>query len=464
MILWTSGRKVACHVAGVTLLAVALRMGFALTALREEPRYMSPDSKDYQVLAESLAGGRGFAYGGRPTYYRVPGYPAMLAVARRFMGPEADAVVVLGQAISVVIPIGAIGWLLRRVKPEQLGAPVAAAVLLAFDPASMAHSAMLLSDAWFSALSGLVVALGIASVYGGRVSFSFLAGVSSGIAALIHPSANYVWSAGVVAHFGMIDRPWRRRLTLASCLLVGHALVVTPWVFRNYQVFGDPSLAKIRDQGLALKAGIIESYALGDSSQGMWGFINGTLSDGEVMRLFRERHAAVDGPAHARLLAIVLQHPGAAGAVELASVGVLYFDPCHAVMLQALGERGTGFFSSTTPGLWGAVRSRPLPTMLTALSVLWMVAFWLSVAVGIARWARRAPLVLGFCLLYSIYYTLVFSIGALSTGGRYRLAMLPALVVLATPALGSRFRSRQAHRPQTIVGECPRWSLWNYRL
>lgn len=441
MILSPARAKMAHRTAAVALLAVALRMGLATVALREGPRYMAPDSKDYQALADSLANGRGFAYGASPTYYRVPGYPAILAVARQFFGQGADAAVLMGQAISIVIPIGALCWLLSGIRKEQPWEPVVAAVLLALDPADVAHSAMLLSEAWFCALSGLVVAFGVASLCRASPAFSLIAGVSSGVAALIHPSASYIWSAGALAHLGMLERPWRRRLMLASCILVGHALVVTPWIFRNHELFGDASLAKIGDQGLALKAGIIESYALRDSPQGMWGFVNGALSDSAVVRLYRERHAADDAPIHGQLLAVVRSHPGAAVVVGLASIGVLYLDPSHATLMKALGEPGTGLFSRTMGRWWWPVTARPIPAVLTAFSVAWMGSFWVCVAFGIRRWGRQAPHVLGFCLLYCGYYTLVFSVGALSTGGRYRLSMLPALVLLATPALGARVHS-----------------------
>ncbi|MCA1685582.1 MAG: hypothetical protein LC745_06270, partial [Planctomycetia bacterium] len=62
---------------GVVALAALLVRGALLTRALIAGRLDDPDQ--YLPLARSLAGGHGFATGGRPTAYRPPLYPMALA-------------------------------------------------------------------------------------------------------------------------------------------------------------------------------------------------------------------------------------------------------------------------------------------------------------------------------------------------------------------------------------------------
>src|SRR4051794_40429032 len=73
------------HLLAIFAAAVALRV-LAVVYFYEAPRN---DPADYHGLAERVARGEGYTYGaGRPTAFRVCGYPLFLATMYRVFGPD----------------------------------------------------------------------------------------------------------------------------------------------------------------------------------------------------------------------------------------------------------------------------------------------------------------------------------------------------------------------------------------
>jgi hypothetical protein len=373
-----------------------------------------------------------------------------LAAAHLAFGQSAIVGVLACQAVAIVIPLAAIYWMMRRVLLAPPRACLATSLILSFDPAVVAHSAMVLSETWVFVLSSLVLAFAIAGISRGSYRYAALAGACSGMAALFHPSATYVCAVGGLAQLTVGERPFPRRVGLAFCLVVTHAIVLTPWLLRNYQLFGDPSLAGVRDRSLVLKAAIIEAYALEEPPYGLRGLVSVRDAEAAAMRSHRERQAGTSSTAGRALLATMLQHPRAAAITGLAGAAMLFFDPCQVVLLKALGQpSGTGLISGATHGPWEAMRTRPISTVVTAWSGIWILVFIACAAVGAVRWAGRGRPILVFCVAYCCYYTAVFSYGSLTAGGRYRIAMVPALALLAS--LAFQRQGDSAAPPEAVI-------------
>jgi hypothetical protein len=222
---------------------------------------------------------------------------------------------------------------------------------------------------------------------------------------------------------------------MAACIAVSHGLVLAPWAIRNHVVLGDFSVARIGDSGLVLKAAMIEAYAAGESPRGLRGFLGGTPGDMDIMRTYQKRHQGEPVAGTTGIVAAVQNHPKSAAVLGISSVAILLFDPCHVVVLRGLGQpTGIGLLSDPQR-LLATLRTSWFPAIVTTCAMLWIVVFWGCVAVGIGRAQVKTDAVVVFLLVYCGYYAVVFSFGALTAGGRYRLAMVPAMAILASMSL-----------------------------
>ena len=67
---------------GILLVALALRIGSLV--FFQPP--LTSDDKDYDAIARSIAHGGGYALDNKPTAFRAPGYPLLLAVSYAVLG------------------------------------------------------------------------------------------------------------------------------------------------------------------------------------------------------------------------------------------------------------------------------------------------------------------------------------------------------------------------------------------
>ncbi len=247
--------------------ALALRLGAALWA---PP--LQGDAADYDRLARALVEGRGYvAPSGRPTSWRPPLYPALLAGVYRVAGERPGAVRVVQAVVgtATVAAVFALGTLLGG---EGVG--VVAAGLVAVDPAQVFAGSHLLSETLFTALllAGVLAAARAAARWGtgrGGVPWGALAGALLALASLTRAVAlllPFVLLAGAALLGAPGDAPGdgegpdaagrlrsmrrgrgRPGLLAAGAALLCFALVLAPWAARNARVNG--KLVPVATQG-----------------------------------------------------------------------------------------------------------------------------------------------------------------------------------------------------------------------
>jgi 4-amino-4-deoxy-L-arabinose transferase-like glycosyltransferase len=187
-----------------------------------------------------------------PDAFRVPLFPIFIAGIYRLFGPELIAVR-MAQAVLSTITIALTYAAARRIVSPR-GA-LFAAFIVAFYPALILYSAYTMAETLFTFLALLAIVLWLSPRWlADRRSKSVTAGAKTEgwwtaiLAGLVVGAATLTRSAGLAVLAGMllaeIDAIMRRRLlfqrlvvTRAVLLIAGFAVVLAPWMLRNYEIY-----------------------------------------------------------------------------------------------------------------------------------------------------------------------------------------------------------------------------------
>ncbi|WP_295392984.1 glycosyltransferase family 39 protein [uncultured Thiodictyon sp.] len=204
-----------------------------LVVFFELPYQPIADAWWYHSTALNLATGYGYSIGGQVTAYRPPGYPFLLSLTYRLLGPNFAWAWLLG-AVSTVIVILTTYYIARR----QYGAVVArlATIAIAVYPALVLQTGQAMSDLPF--LAGLLLLiLFILSYFPPRLMHVVIIGVALGALTLTRGVA--IGLVGVIPVIWFIQGLPARKLVIASVMLgLAFMISVTPWMARNYSIFG----------------------------------------------------------------------------------------------------------------------------------------------------------------------------------------------------------------------------------
>jgi hypothetical protein len=177
------------------------------------------------------------APGPQPTAFRPPLYPLLVAACCLFEGGEMSllgaAQVVLGAATVALTFWLALTWGLPR-----RGAVLAAA-FVTFDPILLKQSVLVMTETLAAFLA--VASLCLLTALGNRPTLarSFATGACLGLCVLCRPTF-LIWAEICAVGLLSIVPGSRRRLAIGAMFVLGLALLLSPWVVRNYRVFGRP--------------------------------------------------------------------------------------------------------------------------------------------------------------------------------------------------------------------------------
>ena len=379
-----------------------------------------PDSFEYLRAAEGLLKGKGLGVGEGSEIGRMPGYPVFLAAVEVVFGYNLLAMRVM-QALLGVVSV----WLAYLLGRELFGTKeaLAAAAVTAVYPFFLVFSVLLLSEALFITLL-LAGAVCLAKALGSgsesereRASslspspspFTFSAvccGLFFGLATLVRASFLLVvpltavgW---VAAKRFRRAAAWRASLMLATC-----ALVMVPWVARNWRVTGGHLVLTTLRTGPSLYEGLNPRAEGGPMMDDLRRELDGPAVEGmseyERDRFWRQR--AVE---------FARENPGRVLGLALKKLGRFWNVTPNLVQLQSpLHRYGLG-----------------VPYVVVMLFAL----------VGLARSWRRGDVVL-ILMLPVVYYAVVHMVFVGSV--RYRVPIMPLLVVLAGHGIAILWRRRK---------------------
>lgn len=226
-----AGRKEYVAVAGLVLLALAVRLALVLWA----DRAIRWDEPDYLTLARNLATGRGFLVAGHPELHYAPLFPLVASLFYRLLGnlkAASDAVYVLAGA-ALIVPFFALA---RRLFGGRVA--LAASLLLALCPAL--NASVLYWGTMTEPLYLLCVFAGLwltwVAAESGRVGPAIAAGAGFALAYLTRPEGSFYAALGALAlAVGVVAR--RQARSGKAWLAMGGYLLAALLVAMPYLVY-----------------------------------------------------------------------------------------------------------------------------------------------------------------------------------------------------------------------------------
>ena len=369
------------------------------------------DPDHYLNLARSLVEGHGFAFDGRPTAYRPPLYPIMLAPPVGVLGRPALPWGVGG--LHLALGVGTVLVVHRTARRRGLspGRCLVAAAIVSFDPVLVVQSRAVMTEtpaAFLVAATLLVVSIG-----GSRGAL--LGGVGFGLASLCRPSL--LPAAILAAVAGLIAGPggWRLRATRAGLLAFATVATLAPWAWRNARIFGEPVWTTTHGGYTLALANNAAYYAdvLDGPPGAVWTGPNQAAWFDDVGRWT----AGLDEPEADRLL--------------------------RSEALRMLRERPRDFARASLARLgrfWGLAPSGAVyPGWLRAIAAAWTAPLWVALAIGLStRSAWRWPdvvapsVVLALTIVHLFYWTDL----------RMRAPLVPAIALIVAGARLDLSRNR----------------------
>ena len=366
------------------------------------------DPDNYLPLAHSLIQGQGFAINGRPTAYRPPLYPIVLAPVVAVSGGR-----VAWGVGALHLTLGVATVLMTAVAARRLGLSpnrvLFAAAVVALDPVLVSQSKSVMTETLAACLSVCAIA---ALTLPGR-SGPIVGGVIFGLGALCRPTALAVVVLSALFACWSRDTPLRIRLSRAGWLLGFTALTLAPWALRNLQAVGAPIFTTTHGgYTLALANNpVYYDEVVNGPAGAVWTGRNQWLWWDSVNRRTESLpESAADRILRDEALRVIRERPGDFARATLARLG----------------------------RFWGiAPAAAVYPLRLRIATALWTVPLWLALVSGLCRrevwgWPHvAAPATL-------LALTLVH--GAYWTDMRMRAAAVPAIALTAACASTSHRR------------------------
>ena len=244
----SSTQRYLQYLAVALMFAIALAMRIGAINHTSVDIALRADARDYYSYALNLKHHATFSRqvysettAPPPDAVRTPGYPAFLVPLvdyppDEFMLWRVTLVQALLDSLTVLLALG----IFRRLVSERWA--LGAALLTALSPHLIVMTTYVLSETLFIFLTLLALWLLVRMREADSRKLALAAGAAIACAALTRPTLQYfiVPVAGMLLLSG-----WRHNLRLTIALLLGFALVFTPWQLRNlYQTgqLSDPSL------------------------------------------------------------------------------------------------------------------------------------------------------------------------------------------------------------------------------
>lgn len=230
--------------AATALFAIAFGLRLGAISGTEVQNPIRGDAVDYYNYAVNLKRHRTYSRAMAsettpvPDAVRAPGYPVFLTMfvedpPTRFMLWKILAVQALLDCLTVLLALA----IFRRFLPEGLA--LGAGLLTALSPHLVSATTYLLTETLFVFLTTLSVWLLIKLFVDKNRGIAIAAGAIIAVAAMTRPTLQFFIVPAAVILFFVLAR--RDRLRLIAPLVVGFALVMSPWVIRNLGPIGSPS-------------------------------------------------------------------------------------------------------------------------------------------------------------------------------------------------------------------------------
>lgn len=252
------------YLLAVFFISLGIRVFLFLATDRTVWESVSADGPRYLQLGRNLANHGIFSMATEAPYYRsalrTPAYPLLIACALKIMPSDEAAVrlvlliqLVLGSLTAVLAAIS--GYLVF--KNERLAAVVG--LIVGFNPYGILEELHIMTETTFTFFLALAVVFVLGGFLSERRSMSCLiaSGISFGIACLCRPVGQFIpfiiplcWILDTKHSLGT------RIVKKSLPFMVAYAVIIVPWMVRNYCVVGLFTLAENAGGTVRMVAGI----------------------------------------------------------------------------------------------------------------------------------------------------------------------------------------------------------------
>ncbi len=366
----------------------------------------------YFELAQNVLAGNGFSWSSTPPYepnpLRTPGYIYFLAGLIGITGSIAAAA---GVQLLLASALPIFGMYIARYITRSSGIGMVTGVILAVDPTLALLSFQFYTETLFLLLFLPWLLLTFRYLERPNVWTLVLGAILLGFAILTKTSALYVvfiFLPFILWNF--CSKNWRRAPLHAGIFLSIIAVILTPWIIRNVNVFGEWGLSA--QSSFVLYTNLVPavlSVAEGtDFTETVHTFLTPAEFKGDAITLVNS------GEYSAKAIEIVLAHPAALGYVAAKSLFTFFTnDGFYAVLLRS-GYTPWDFM----PLLIGA---RLVWVAITGAALLGAFLYLLK---------ERSQLAL-ITIGLTAYFALSSTVAAFGTNPRYRLPVDPIILAFA---------------------------------
>lgn len=392
----------------------------------------------YFEVAKNIANGIGFSlFEGRPSPIHVPLYPFFLSSSLFLFGNFIFAVITQ-IIVGSCIPVLGRALSLKLIPSEKIALFVG--IVLALEPNLILFSSIFFTETLFIFLFLLFILTFISYLETGSAKTLVVSTLLLGISALTKTVVQFF----PVFLIPMIWWTFRRQMPLkklvfhSSLFLLIFLSILSPWVYRNYKVFGAPGMTVMPSLNLYFT------------------FVPSVLAVHNNTSFSVEQQKLLSGPGtHSQILtfknssefdkeALKLIKPYPKAVAQVVAINMFTFFT-HDGMLTVLQNAGiTPYAPLSKPAIMLLVSS-PIEFAKTVYSyvfspfilVLLMRLFWIMVTisffVGCANLLRKrkmtAPIVL--CLVMILYFVITTPSNGLTANARFRMPIVPMLLTIA---------------------------------
>jgi 4-amino-4-deoxy-L-arabinose transferase-like glycosyltransferase len=222
---------------GLVVLALAVLLRIMMLIGFKDQQLTIVDEQQYDAIASNLVLNGEFADAkGRVTALRPPLYPLFLAAVYSIAGSN-NYLAVRGLQACLGLSLGLICLIWARTLFDRRTATLAAAICILY-PTLLLFDFLLLSEILFTALF-LAFFVCVAKFWEqGKILYLGMGGLCLGLASLAR-SITYPMLLPAAALLVVLSRNRRKQALRGAFLMVAiFGLTLTPWIVRNYHVFG----------------------------------------------------------------------------------------------------------------------------------------------------------------------------------------------------------------------------------
>jgi len=220
------------------ILALALVVRLISPIVIHQPSYIDGDAIEYDGIARSLLEGKGYAYLGLLTARRAPLYPLFLAGMHLLFGENAMAVAVV-QAIIDTVSCYLVYLIAMEVFESSLTAVFSALLYSLYFPGVKFVGAVLTETMTVFLLLVFVLTL-LRALETSDWKLFLLSGMAVGLTSLCRPTTLLLPFFLILLLPISLKRKGRNVVLVRNLgvLIIGTVMMMSPWVVRNYHVFG----------------------------------------------------------------------------------------------------------------------------------------------------------------------------------------------------------------------------------